>query len=590
MTGSSPQPETASLARKWLSGVRARWQALRPLIQHRRRCRLKKQRNPDHGNRLRPLTPQQLKQWRNYIATASIIARTLALTPQQLKQWRNYIATGMLIEVILLTLHFLSPEPLVKMENWALDCMMAIHAVIAREPPHGRRPPKQIFVNVDDASWRAKEWGGGEPYRAPREPMFKLIETAFDHGARQVVLDILVEGNNAVRLEEIQEDKKFAEGLKTLLANKNFGTDKQLVLVRSIRHPLPQVGLDKGNTPITLPYPALSELRESPLADEVAQISEGRIVVAAPYFVYSTDRVLRDWQLLKVVCQRKEQGSEGVLQGDLRVVPSVQLLVATRHLGVSADKMPKQADERCTPFPQQELAELPLMPELTLQQQVADEQEHKASIRYWEALRGAVLSATADGHSNKGVDLGKIPSDAHDLGNRVVFRSGANLKSDKYFDEISARLLLDDAVDVKRLESTFTGRVVVIGQSHAEAGDRHHTPMGQVTGSVVLLNAIDSMVRYPLIHAPSAWKTLAIAILLIVVVGYASAAFNSDTVARIYTALALPTWVFLSFYLFTYGVWLDFVLPGFAIALHHEFERWLERRQTARQCGASQHH
>ncbi len=565
MTGSSPQPETASLARKWLSGVRARWQALRPLIQHRRRRRLKKQRNPDHGNRLRPLTPQQLK------------------------QWLKYIVTGMAIEVILLTLHFLSPEPLVKMENWALDRMMAIHAVIAREPPHGRRPPKQIFVNVDDASWRAKEWGGGEPYRAPREPMFKLIETAFDHGARQVVLDILVEGNNAARLEEIQEDKKFAEGLKRLLANKNFGTDKQLVLVRSVRHPLPQLALDKGSTPIALPYPALSELRESPLVDEVAQISEGRIVVAAPYFVYSTDRVLRDWQLLKVVCQRKEQGSEGVLQGDLRVVPSVQLLVATRHLGVSADKMPKQADEHCTPFPQQELAELPLMPELTHQQQVADEQEHKASGRYWEALRGAVLSATADGRS-KGIDLGKIPSHAHDLGNRVVFRSGVNLKSDKYFDEISARLLLDDAVDDKRLESTFTGRVVVIGQSHAEAGDRHHTPVGQVTGSVVLLNAIDSMVRYPLIQAPSAWKTLPMALLLIVVVGYASAAFNPDTVARIYTAAVLSATVVLSYYLFTYGVWLDFVLPGLAIVLHRKFERWLERRQSPRQHGASHHH
>ena len=495
----------------------------------------------------------------------------------------------MAIEVILLTLHFLSPEPLVKVENWALDRMMAIHAVIAREPPQGRRPPEQIFVSVDDASWRGKEWGGGEPYRAPREPMFKLIETAFDHGARQVVLDILVEGDNAARLEEIQEDKKFAEGLKMLLANKNFGTDKQLVLVRSVRHPLPQLALDKGSTPIALPYPALSELRESPLVDEVAQISEGRIVVAAPYFVYSTDRVLRDWQLLKVVCQRKGQGSEGVLQGVLRVVPSVQLLVATKHLGLSADKMPKQADERCTPFPQQELAELPLMPELTRQQEVTDEQEHKASVRYWEALRGAVLSATADGRS-KGVDLGKIPSHAHDLGNRVVFRSGANLKSDKYFDEISARLLLDGAVDDKRLESTFTGRVVVIGQSHAEAGDRHHTPMGQVTGSVVLLNAIDSMVRYPLIQAPSAWKTLPIALLLIVVVGYASAAFNPRTVASIYTVVALSAGVVLSFYLFTYGVWLDFVLPVLAIALHRGFERWLERRQTARQHGASQHH
>jgi CHASE2 domain-containing sensor protein len=501
------------------------------------------------------------------------------------RHWIINFLIGSAVEFILILLHHLSPGLLAPVDNWALDRMTVIHALIDPAPPGGRAPPRQIFVNVDDVTWRSRDWGGGEPGRAPREALLKLIQTSFSHGATQVVLDILVEGHTTYA-EEQQEDRRFAEGLKLLLESKTFnaGDRKQLVLVRSLRRPLPQAAFDEGNTLASQTYPALSELRESSRLDEVVKDSAGRIVVAAPYFVYSPDRVLRDWQLFKVVCLRAE--------GTMHVVPSVQLLVTAKYLGVSLDKMPKQPANPCRPFPQQALAVPPMASALSHQQERIDQQEHDVSVRYWTELRAAVHGATRNGQ-NMGLDIGTAAFHAGDLSNRIVYRSGASQQPDRYFSEVQAHQLLNGDLDDNRLSSLFSGRVAVIGQSFLEAGDRHYTPLGQMPGAVVLLNAIDSMVRFPLIQRPSAWITTPIALLLIVLVGYVFARWDSTLGPLISTALALPILAIASFYLFRYGVWLDFALPVLAILIHREiksFEERIELRKLAHQAGTYHEH
>jgi CHASE2 domain-containing sensor protein len=533
--------------------------------------------------------PRRLRQLTGGVFSARRVACRLRSDWKSLRpltrHWLINIAFGVAVELFLIALHHWTPAVLAVLENFALDRMTVAHALFDPAPPSGRVPPRQLFVNVDDSTWRSPDWGGGEPYRAPRAPMLELINLAFKHGAQQVVLDILVEGDSAARPLEQQEDRSFAEGLQRLLNNPAFSADKQLVLVRSVRHPLNQLVLDQDNRLESMPYPALSEVRESPFVDEVVKQSAGRIVLAAPYFVYSSDRILRDWQLLKVVCQRQTPPEQGVL----RVVPSVQLVVATRAMGVSASQMPRQGDEHCQPFPEQRLDSAPAKATLIAQQNASDEQADAVAIAYWEALRGAVLSATHE----KPIDIGEAEFSTEELSNRVVFRSTSNLQLDKYFSEVPAQLLRQGAVDDQRLSALFNDRVVVIGQSYVEAGDQHYTPMGQMPGSVVLLNAIDSMVRYPLIQPLSEWKTLPISLLLIIVVGYVFARWNSAWGPLISTALALPVLAMVSFYLFTYGVWIDFVLPLVGILIHREYkalEERVELRKLARETGGDSHH
>jgi CHASE2 domain-containing sensor protein len=229
---------------------------------------------------------------------------------------------------------------------------------------------------------------------------------------------------------------------------------------------------------------------------------------------------------------------------------------------------------------------------LSHQQERLDRQEHDVSVRYWTAVRAAVHDATGSGQ-HAGLDIGTAAFHAGDLSNRIVYRSGASQQPDRYFSEVQARQVLNGDLDSNRLSSLFKGRVAVIGQSFFEAGDRHVTPLGQMPGAVVLLNAIDSMVRFPLIQRPSAWVTTPVALLLIVFVGYVFARWDSALGPLISTALALPILAIASFYFFRYGMWLDFALPILAILIHREIKSFEERialRKFAHQAGAYQEH
>ena len=109
------------------------------------------------------------------------------------QHWLKNIVIGAGIEWILIPLlHLWVPVLLITVENLALDRMMAITAIIGGPPRAGRSPPRQIFVNVDDVTWRGKDWGGGEPDRAPRTAVLELVKTAFSHEATQVVVDIVI--------------------------------------------------------------------------------------------------------------------------------------------------------------------------------------------------------------------------------------------------------------------------------------------------------------------------------------------------------------------------------------------------------------
>ena len=81
--------------------------------------------------------------------------------------------------------------------------------------------------------------------------------------------------------------------------------------------------------------------------------SGGRIVLAAPYFRYSPDRVLRDWELFQTFCER-HVSTAGQDAGHIRVVPAVQLVVAAFMVGVDDRALPwtsSRTGQGCLTFP-----------------------------------------------------------------------------------------------------------------------------------------------------------------------------------------------------------------------------------------------
>ena len=495
---------------------------------------------------------------------ARAVARWQTLRPRT-RHWLINIAIGIAIVTLLNWVgHGLRLPIVVNAQNGAFDRMIRATAVVAPEGHEGLpAPPTLVLIDIDDQTWRDARWGGGEPARAPRELLASLIEGAFQRGASQVVLDIAVEGSTG-REHDLLENRHFAARLDTMLTAAWFGADRQLVLVRTLRQPLPVRARMLAGAPMdALPFAEgyFDEFRESPAIDAVVARSKGRIVLAAPFFSISPDRVLRDWQLLQVVCER----NSGERQGTVRIVPSVQVAVAARHFGLPAGAEPWQLAApaaRCAPFPA-EAGQLELTPH--------DATLTPALQAQADALVASSWRATQSAFAKFGVGMSAQVPRVDDLGNRVVFRWASAPSVVPAIEMVFGQVLHD-----------LKGRVVLIGETFPETVDHHFTPLGDMPGAVVLLNAIDSMTRHRIVATPSSWITVPLALTMIIVVGYAFARWSSllGTIVATCAILAVLPWI--SFSLFKQGVWLDFALPLFGIQVHKlitSLEESLAKRQ-----------
>jgi hypothetical protein len=318
-------------------------------------------------------------------------------------------------------------------------------------------------------------------------------------------------------------------------------------------------------------------------------MSGGRIALAAPYFTYSSDHILRDWQLLQAVCQRNAAEA----QGAVRIIPSVQLVVLARHAGVPANAVPWQTEkagkfgdnpdftQACLPFPKQtETAPAMSLQEARQRSEAIEKQVDSIIARSWTQLRDALRTTST------GLDLHDHPPHAGSLANRVVFRIADTPKIGQ------AQVIPAHALLIGESPQNLRDRVVVIGQSYAEAGDRHITPLGEMSGGMVLVNAIDSMARHQMISPPGSWLTFTLAVVLIVFVGYIFARWDSMAGTWISTMVAIMLLTVASFYLFKHGVWLDFALPLLGIQVHRmvkSLEERGEHKRLARSAGSAAH-
>lgn len=600
-----------------------------------------------------------------------------AALPTLRRHWFINIALGILIEVTVhIAGHGFHFSPVVNFQNWGLDVVTRLshaactwadssdarqdklsHLLRCPDAAPATRPP--LLVAVDAETWRSPIWGGGEPVRAPRDAMATLIERSFELGAQQVVLDILIEDGasrgaarpaaDSITALTAQGDQLFANRLRALLAQPALDGSRKLILVRTERQPLPD---DMGAY--------LGEIRHSAALDTLAADSGGRIVIAAPYFQVDLDRVTRDWNLFKVVCERKPSAAGDPDTGRLRVVPSVQLITAAhRQAQLNGDEQALAAIQTlgspgstrptpsCTPFPR-EGDGTPGPIELTVKrcevaaviggvQALSTDRDCKAATlacnrsskqseattsliqvacnahasrlcaarsasyaakglsgrlesgygtqgvnrAYWSEVQSAFRAAKS-ATAGATVELADLPP-AGGLGNRVVFRHApAAPDSQGPATSMSARVLLDQTgQQPPGLAELFSNRIVVIGQTHDESGDFFSTPLGRMPGAQLLVNAIDSMAKQGLMRQPRWQLTMALAVALIVAVGYVFARWSSTMGKFLATGAVIMTAGVASVFYFAHGVWLDFAAPIIGIQIHGWWAAFEERQRLA---------
>lgn len=440
------------------------------------------------------------------------------------------LVVGLGIAIVLWNLHGLSE--LRRIEDTGIDWMMRMQW----GTPATRPGDPFVLLDIDESTYR--HWG--EPFHIPRDRLLNLIDYAAQAGAALLVVDI--------DLSQRGHDPAADANLQEYLANYATPGRPPLILARVFRE-----SLDLGTMPFR------SERRS--FLEEDERIAQSPLIHwGSPLFNLDQDRILRRWRLWEPVCT----------DGQPSIVPSIQLLAVALLQSRGKDPESVGRDIR------QALA--PLSPERCDPVQPRADATHahdSAAIR----IVGLTLRTEPDA-----------------VAQRILYTQPWRLQPGQARLQIPGR----DGVEIPALSirsalpignhpmdpSWLAGRVVVIGTSFAESRDRFITPLGEMPGALVLINAIHSLYQYGELTAPPLYVKLLVEAVLIVVMSLAFAMFNSfwgHAVSGTFIIMALLPF---SFFVFRYGVWLDFGIPLLAVQLHKmvsEFEGSHHRR------GAAQH-
>lgn len=492
------------------------------------------------------------------------------------------IIIGVGVEVVLSMAH--NSIIVVAAKNWALDAAMRGSAELAMTsnatPPEKDNQLGVVFIDVDEEAWRSNRWGGGEPFRAPRDGLICLIKYAFKNGARYVILDVIVEGHvgSATRIgspsccaaiakkyrcrngcvdQADQDDQTFSDQIVGLAAGLN--PDQYLLLVRTLREPLP--GMEQ----------LAPELRTSPL--DQALRDQPKIFMVAPYFQVSRDGVLRDWQLWRAGCRRDT--TDGL--GHWEILPSVQLVISALELA-RREKRPLDRDAfpwstaAMTPKPKPCVVDL-----AAFATDDAGESAKDIDQRVWVWLRTQTeLTGTKDLKPPRGEEI--------ELTSRIFFRYKYPAPSNVHV--VPAIRILEPASpeEDKRLANSLSKSMVVIGQSFEAARDQHMTPLGSMPGSMVLVNSVKSMLNMKLLQKPPTFAERVFEFVSIVIVGFMFAYFASSGATVVLVVTFVPALLFVNYQLLKIHIWMDFAVPLLAIFAHRIIEvseDWVHARRPA---------
>lgn len=486
------------------------------------------------------------------------IASWLKRNPRR-RRWLASVISGVLIELLVAILApTWSWAMLIRDGSWSLDGMIrGVASVPALQLP-STRERGLVMIDIDEATWRSPKWGGGEPFRAPRPELAELVKRAFAYGAQYAILDVTVEGH----LTD-SEDAGFASSLESLLpelrARVGPHGPTRLILVRSLRPRLTPRGPDMNGLP---------EVRVSAVDRVIAQ-SGGLIADAAPYFVKSSDGVLREWQLWNVACTPGLQGETGPMV----LMPSPQLLIAIWEYG--------RPDDSTAPWRNSAPRQCPSPDEPAAGQ--AD--ELSADTLQWlrqntsiPNVKTAELDAAQIASASSGTDNPPVSNHiVYRIHDRVQAPARAGDPLDAGFERVSAATVLGTAPSAPApWQARFAGATVVIGQSHSDAGDVHVTPLGLMSGSLVILNSVDSILRYGVLGgAPELAIQLPFTLLSILLTATLLAYWRGTLATLGSGVLVMVLSLLISVYcLIHLGVWFDFLAPLGGTLLGAFWEIW----------------
>ena len=452
-------------------------------------------------------------------AAAHIGRRWRALSPLS----RQFCGNMFIALLMLVMLHLFQTHPLLARQQTAgLDWLMRITAntgTVEQATPY-------LFIDLDTPSWQAL----GEPLSVPADALAGVLARLIDSQARQVVVDFDVSRRSLRDLAP----------LAAILARwQTTEHAPPLTLMRTLSPPRDddQYGIPRHTVLDSLLQDLSEQDLSAPEHDAPAQASLRPAAWAAPFFALDVDHRVRRWRLVEIVCEGERTA----------LLPSVQLLSLARQ---QAQVPELRAQLAAWPGAACTAADQPALPTLTLGGQTLQLADGLLS----ERILYTLPAQPADGwfrHSHLGQDT-------------------------PFVIRMPMQSLLGDSTPLG--DHLARGRTVVIGASHVESGDLHLTPLGEMPGPLILINAMHSLERFGQITPPGWWRTVLVTAFLVLIMS-ACLVYLPPLLANVLPILVVFALIVpLSMLWFRSGVWLDFALPLVAVALF----RWLHRIRRLR--------
>ena len=511
-------------------------------------------------------------------------AQQLGRLPRFWRHFAQNLLVGVCIEVVVALGG--GTGPVMWLENAALDAVMRLNA--DTEKSDGR--PVQLFIDVDEKTWRSLAWGGGEPKTVPLERVADLIARAAELQPRYVLVDFLIEG------AQDGEQEAFLKRIEGVLEQ---SPESRLLFVRGFRRPLERH--------------AAQGVRPAYAVDALMAKHPQRVFAVAPNFVLSGGQVLRHWRLWESACYPLGEQGEGVWA----VVPSSQLMIAALEAKGDIPWRLRFAEGAAGATPV-----APANPDAGSRCMTdAGENLHagySARLADWQAgkwVQGHFGTCYSQGFfTDEDCARGTAPAavllldeaaaraDEY-LASRVLFRQSdlagrheaALLRGEQpdmlrygaHFGRIAAGELLTGepprqgpaaAALAKVSAAAEQGQltVAVIGASYDESHDHHMTPLGLMPGPLVLVNAADSLLTVGVLQAlgdKASWAITAATLLASALFAWLSSGW-----CRVFMlALVVLTLGPLSLWLIKQGIWLNIAAPLVGIYLDREREIFMER-------------
>jgi hypothetical protein len=131
----------------------------------------------------------------------------------------------------------------------------------------------------------------------------------------------------------------------------------------------------------------------------------------------------------------------------------------------------------------------------------------------------------------------------------------------------SAQSYLDSSQDANA-GGALRDKIVLIGGSYTDGGDIHATPLDDMPGGLVVLNAIHSLLQHGEIKPLSYWENFGWTVLSLVIVGFLFVLIGESfwwyVVTGTITIVSIP----LSVFFLGEGIWINFAFPLLAIHIH----------------------